>query len=81
MIAHDLARRSDINLTLAHYSHTVVENQAEALAALPDLDALPAEAMRATGTNDAETFPVIPMQGLPTCLPKRMRKTRLPPTQ
>jgi len=50
MIANDLARRSDINLTLAHYSHTVVENQAEALTALPRLGKPHAEEALATGT-------------------------------
>jgi len=36
-IAQDLARHSDINLTMSRYSHTVLAEQAEALAALPDL--------------------------------------------
>jgi len=51
-VAQDLARHSDINLTLSLYSHTVVEDRAEALAALSDLSHAGAEAMRATGTDD-----------------------------
>ena len=52
--AQDLARHSDINLTLSRYSHTIVEDRAAALAALPDLtpDARP-QTMVATGTDGA----------------------------
>jgi len=39
----DLARHSDINLTMAFYSHTLVADRAEALAALPDLTGRPDE--------------------------------------
>jgi len=36
-VAMDLARHSDINLTMSRYSHTVLEGRAEALRKLPDL--------------------------------------------
>lgn len=36
-VAMDLARHSDINLTMGRYSHTVLEGRAEALQRLPDL--------------------------------------------
>jgi len=51
----DLARHSDINLTMAFYSHTLVSDRAEALSALPDLTGRPAGGRRkaATGTYDA----------------------------
>ncbi len=38
-LAQDLARHSDVNLTLSRYSHTELEEQANALASLPSLDA------------------------------------------
>ena len=51
-VAMDLARHSDVNLTMQRYSHTVLEDRARALQALPDLDAnTAAEALRATGTD------------------------------
>ena len=51
----DLARHSDINLTMAHYSHTLVSDRAASLDALPDLEGSGAEGQRlaATGTEDA----------------------------
>ena len=36
--AQDLARHSDVNLTLSRYSHTVLEEQADAVGRLPSLD-------------------------------------------
>ena len=50
----DLARHSDINLTMGYYSHTVVSDRAEALTALPDLTGTPAQrrGLAATGTDD-----------------------------
>ncbi len=39
-VAQDLARHSDINLTLSRYSHTVIADQAEALKVLPDLSVI-----------------------------------------
>jgi len=52
-VAQSLMRHSDINLTMSRYSHVLVEQEAEALAALPDFGAPPAEAGRATGTDGA----------------------------
>ena len=53
--AMDLARHSDINLTMARYSHTVISDRAEALKALPDLSTKPerTHSQKATGTDDA----------------------------
>ena len=49
----DLARHTDVNLTLARYSHTRVEDRARALEALPELRTHPdQESLRATGTAD-----------------------------
>lgn len=53
-LATDLARHSDINLTLRRYSHTVLSDRATAVAALPDLGDPPPVSAR-TGTDDAET--------------------------
>ncbi len=51
--AQDLARHSDINLTMSRYSHTVIADRAAALEALPDLTTGPErEQRRATGTYD-----------------------------
>ena len=52
--AMDLARHSDINLTMARYSHTRVVDRAKALAALPNVAGGPdgPEQQRATGTYD-----------------------------
>jgi integrase len=50
-VAMDLARHSDINLTLRRYSHTVLAERATAVNSLPDLSPTPSvERMRATGT-------------------------------
>ncbi|MFO0972890.1 MAG: tyrosine-type recombinase/integrase [Phycisphaerae bacterium] len=62
-LAQDLARHSDINLTLSRYSHTVIGEQATALKALPDLSSSKQAAKRRTGTDDrliAET--ALPMK-------------------
>ncbi len=50
----DLARHSDINLTLRRYSHTILSDRATAVAALPDLGDPPLVSAR-TGTDDAES--------------------------
>jgi integrase len=50
--AQSLARHSTISLTMDRYTHTVIEEQADALRVLPDLDLpLLSEAL-ATGTDD-----------------------------
>lgn len=50
----DLARHSDINLTMGFYSHTLVSDRADALSVLPDLTPETTEGHRvaATGTYD-----------------------------
>ena len=52
--AMDLARHSDINLTMARYSHTVLADRAEALERLPSFTDKPGgqEQRKATGTCD-----------------------------
>src|SRR5262249_21872211 len=51
--AQTLARHGTIPLTMDRYSHTLREQEAEALAVLPDLSGPSREALRATGTTDA----------------------------
>ena len=63
-LAQDLARHSDINLTLSLYSHTLVQDRAEALDALPNLSMPDADAVCATGTDDC----------LPSSLPSKRSK-------
>jgi len=65
--AQDLARHSDINLTMSRYSHTLIADRAAALRALPDLseDASGESVRRATGT-EGRSLPT----GLPTSLPR-----------
>jgi integrase len=47
-VARALARHSTITLTMDRYSYTLIEEQAEALSALPDFDAEePAEHQKA----------------------------------
>ena len=56
-VAMDLARHSDINLTMARYSHTVIRDRAEALTALPSLtDGNEPMEQKATGTDDIRPF-------------------------
>ena len=54
--AQDLARHSDINLTMSTYTHTFLKDRKDALDALPDLDqpseAKAAEMARTAGTDD-----------------------------
>ncbi len=55
----DLARHSDVNLTMGYYSHTLMADRAEALKSLPDLiGPEPKQQMRATGTYDTVPIPV-----------------------
>jgi integrase len=49
--AQTLARHSTITLTMDRYSHTLREQEAEALATLPDLSATGRQAPAATGTD------------------------------
>jgi integrase len=50
-VAQDLARHSDINLTMSRYSHTVLEQRAEAVEMLPTFQTVAAQGIR-TGTDD-----------------------------
>ena len=53
--AQDLARHSDINLTLSRYTHTLIEDRARAVANLPDVTPNTGSgSLRATGTDDAK---------------------------
>jgi integrase len=45
-VAQSLARHSSITLTMDHYTHTVLEEQAQALAGLPELPEVSLEAQR-----------------------------------
>jgi hypothetical protein len=51
--AQTLARHSTITLTMDRYTHTLVEEQTEALAVLPDLPRRVPQEARATGTDDS----------------------------
>src|SRR5262249_28284764 len=54
--AQALARHSTITLTMDRYSHTLVEEQSAALAALPDLSRPARQEARATGTDGARSL-------------------------
>jgi len=64
--AQSLARHSTITLTMDHYTHTVLEDQSEALKKLPDLSAADNDEQKeeATGTNDAG-----PKKSVAFCVP------------
>jgi len=63
--AQSLARHSTISLTMDHYTHTVLEDQSEALKKLPDLSAPDDEQkQKATGTAGAE-----PSKSVAFCVP------------
>jgi len=53
-VAQSLMRHSDINLTMSRYSHVLIGQESDAVAALPDLGAPPSEAVAATGTDGAK---------------------------
>src|SRR5262249_4907943 len=56
-VAQQLARHSTITLTMDRYSHTLVEEQSAALAALPDLGPTARHAFGAVGTDGATSSP------------------------
>jgi hypothetical protein len=56
-VAQSLMRHSDINLTTSRYSHVLIGQESDAVAALPDLAAPPAEAVRDTRTAGPEPAP------------------------
>jgi integrase len=51
--AQSLARHCTISLTMDRYSHTLREQEAEALATLPDLSSTLRQSLAATGTDNA----------------------------
>jgi hypothetical protein len=61
--AQALARHSTITLTMDRYSHTLVEEQSAALAALPNLSRPAQEALRATGTDPAVLASCLALSG------------------
>ncbi len=63
-VAQALGRHSTITLTMDRYSHTLVEEQSQALNALPDLPAARREVAHATGTDNAKAGPGV----LASCL-------------
>jgi integrase len=75
-IAQRLARHTDINLTMARYSHTLLSDEAEALEVLPefpsvfDVDRPRQQTLQATGTDDAQITSSSPTHG------KEFRLTR-----
>jgi len=50
-VAQSVLRHSNINLTMGIYTHTLIGQEAQAVANLPDLS-LPSNTKKATGTND-----------------------------
>ena len=75
--AQALARHSTITLTMDRYSHTVIEEQADALKALPDLSGPDRSSLRKTGTEDGQ-----PIDGLAprlaSCLAEKHAKQETP---
>ena len=55
--AQELARHSDIKLTMARYTHLELRDLSSALEGLPKLPTVEVEAVRATGTEDAKPSP------------------------
>jgi integrase/recombinase XerD len=70
--AQALARHSTITLTMDRYSHTLVEELADALKALPDLSKPVAGEVRATGTHGAQRD-VNDAADLASCLARSQR--------
>lgn len=75
-LAQRLARHSDINLTMARYTHTLLADEATALDALPKLPsafdepATQTATLRATGTDGKAGETVLPF-----CLPEQVAET------
>jgi integrase len=68
-VAQALARHSTITLTMDRYTHSLMGEQADALAVLPDLTGPDVEAIRATGTEGAADQPA----RLSYCLSSKQR--------
>lgn len=67
-VAQRLARHSDVNLTLGRYTHLLLTDEAEGLAALPELPSLfddhtgqKEQILGATGTDDATGEKTLPL--------------------
>ena len=56
-VAQSIMRHCTIDLTMSRYAHVFAGQEADAVAALPDLDSPAAGSARATGTDD---LPVVP---------------------
>jgi integrase len=76
-LAQQLARHSDINLTMTRYSHALMADEAEALGVLPSFPGAFGESpnsrqiLAATGTDGA---PQVPQKGLQACLQAQASK-------
>jgi hypothetical protein len=56
-VAQSIMRHCTIDLTMSRYTHVFAGQEADAVAALPDLDTPAAGAAKATGTDDATAEP------------------------
>jgi len=66
-VAQAIMRHSDINLTMARYTHTLRGQEAEAVRSLPDLSLPTSLAQRATGTDGRkESTPQLTPKSTPT---------------
>ena len=74
-LAQDLARHSDINLTLSCYSHSVLGDRSNALRVLPDLSGPAVEPAKKSGTFDAPlNAPTRGSDRLALCLAQKQRR-------
>lgn len=72
-VAQSVMRHSTIELTMSRYSHVFAGQEADAIAALPDLSAPARQSAVATGTNGPETVDSV----LPVCLALLDGKARI----
>jgi len=80
-VAMDLARHSDINLTLARYSHTVIQDRAAALHALPELGSRTsrqAGRIAKTGTDDEAGMAPAGERCISSCISKSVAGSAAP---
>jgi len=54
--AQTLMRHSDINLTMSRYTHTLIGQEAQAVASLPDFSKFAQQSQKKTGTADDSVF-------------------------
>jgi len=62
-VAQAVLGHSDINLTMGIYTHTYRDDEAEAIAALPDLSAPAADSVKNTGTDEIRLSPSLSLEG------------------